>query len=466
MSIGLADDRRGLGLTAQHLRRVDTPWGVYQTRDESFAVTLTTPNPSSPHAIRPTVARIELSALTENYRALRQALSRPHRDGAARQEVAIIAVVKADAYGHGAVPVARALEGLGIWGFGVATVEEGAELRGAGVRAPILIMGAAFGNDHAEVLAHDLTPVVGDPGDVDRFATAAKAADRLRFSIHVKVDTGMNRLGVVEARFDEFIRRCARHPFIRVDGLETHFSCAEDPDPAPTEAQLQAFIRCLDHARAVGADPQLIHACNTAAALRFSQAHFDAVRLGIGLYGALPSAHVPDPGLTPALSLRTRINALREVPAGTPVSYGATYHTRRASIIATLPVGYADGYARRLGATDADADAGRPRAQVLIRGRRAPVVGRVCMDLCMVDVTDTPDVAVGDEVALLGGASRGAGQGPREGQSEAPVRAEELAVWGETIAYEVLTSISKRVPRVYPGVQASELAIVAAGGAQ
>jgi alanine racemase len=417
-----------------------------------------TSNPSSAHAIRPTHAQVELSALTENFRALRHALSRPHQDGAARQDVAIIAVVKADAYGHGAVPVARVLEGLGVWGFGVATVEEGAELRRAGVRAPILITGAAFGREHAEVLAHDLTPVVGDPGDVDHFAEAAKAADRLRFSIHVKVDTGMTRLGVIESRFDEFLRRCARYPFIRVDGLATHFACAEDPDPEPTEAQLAAFVRCLDHARAMGADPQLIHACNTAAALRFPQAHFDAVRVGIGLYGALPSAHVPNPGLTPALSFNTRINALREVPADTPVSYGATYRTRRASTIATLPVGYADGYARRLGATDADADAGQPRAQVLVRGRRAPVVGRVCMDLCMVDVTDIPEVAVGDEVALLGGV---AGEGP-EG---APIRAEELAVWGDTISYEVLTSISKRVPRVYPGVQASDLAL-AAGGAR
>lgn len=377
------------------------------------------------------MARVDLRALTNNLRAVRTAVG---------ERVAIIAVVKADGYGHGAVPVARLLEGLGTWGFGVATVEEGVELRNGGIRAPILVLGAAFGSEHQEVLAHDLTPVVGDPGDVDRFAQAARAADRLRFSIHVKIDTGMTRLGVVEGRFDEFLRRCARYPWIRVDGLATHFYDAEAEDPAATEGQLAAFVRCLDHARSLGADPQLIHAANTAAALRFPQARFDAVRVGIGLYGGVPSAVVPDPGLTPVMSWETRINALREVPAGTPISYGGTFVTTRRSRIATLPVGYADGYARRLG----------NRAEVFLHGRRARVVGRVCMDLCMIDVTDIRDVQVGDSVALLGG------------EGDQPIRPDELADWGDTIVYEVLASVSKRVPRSYPGAQATEVALAEA----
>lgn len=369
--------------------------------------------------IRPTVAEVDLRAIAHNLRQLRAAVG---------SDVGIMAVIKADAYGHGATAVAHLLEGIGIWGFGVATVEEGVQLREAGIRAPVLVMGAAFGREHREVIVHELTPVVGDPGDVERFAAAARARGCPRFSIHVKVDTGMTRLGVTEAEFEPFIRRCARQSAIRVDGLATHFGCAELEQREPTEQQLERFRRCLARARAIGADPQLVHAANTAAALRFPDSRFDIVRLGIGLYGALPSAHVPDPGLRPALSWRTRINALREVPAGTGISYGATFVTRRRTRVATLPVGYADGYPR-----------GLQGAHVVVRGRRAPVVGCVCMDLCMVDVTDVPGVAVGDLVMLLGGVGTAA------------IHPTELAGWADTIPYEILARISRRVPRVYPG---------------
>jgi len=364
------------------------------------------------------VARVDLAALAANYRALR---------GAVGPGVGVIAVVKADAYGHGAVPVARLLDGLGVRGFGVATVEEGVELRDAGIRAPVLILGAAFGRDHAEVIARELTPMVGDPGDVERFAEAARAAGCVRFSLHVKIDTGMTRLGVTEARFDEFLARCAAHPSIRVDGLATHFASADEADPEETEAQLRAFIRCLDRARAMGADPQVIHAANSAAALRFPRTRFDLIRPGIVLYGTRPSAKVEGPGLTPVLSLHTRINALREVEAGTRVSYAGTHTLTRRSRIATLPVGYADGYPRALS----------NRAQVLVRGCRAPLVGRVCMDLCMIDVTDVPGVEVGDPVALLGG------------EGALAIHPEELAGWAGTIVYEILAGVGKRVPRDY-----------------
>lgn len=375
---------------------------------------------STSSSIRPTEARVNLAALASNYRRLREAVG---------HGVGVIAVVKADAYGHGAAPVARLLEGLGVRGFGVATVEEGLELRAAGVRAPVLILGAAFGRDHAEVVAHELTPLVGDPGDVDRFAAAAAAAGRVRFGIHVKVDTGMTRLGVTAAGFDAFLTRCARHPSIRVDGLATHFASADEPDPAATEEQLRLFIGCLDRARAMGADPQVIHAANSAAALRFPRTRFDMIRPGILLYGSVPP-QVRDPGVRPVMSWHTRINALREVAAGTRVSYGGTLVLTRPSRIATIPVGYADGYPRALS----------NRAQVLVGGRRAPVVGRVCMDLSMIDVTDVPGVAVGDPVTLLGG------------DGEQGIRSEELASWAGTISYEILCGISRRVPRVYPAL--------------
>jgi alanine racemase len=268
--------------------------------------------------------------------------------------------------------------------------------------------------------------MVGDPGDVDRFAVAAAAAGRVRFSIHVKIDTGMTRLGVTAAGFDGFLTRCARHPSIRVDGLATHFASADEPEPEATEEQLRLFIECLDRARAMGADPQVIHAANSAAALRFPRTRFDMIRPGIVLYGSVPPL-VDDPGVRPVLSWHTRINALREAPAGTRVSYGGTLVLGRASRIATIPVGYADGYPRALS----------NRAQVLVGGRRAPVVGRVCMDLCMIDVTDVPGAAVGDPVTLLGG------------DGELGIRPEELASWAGTISYEILCGISRRVPRVY-----------------
>jgi alanine racemase len=375
--------------------------------------------PASP--IRPTEARVDLEALAHNHRLLRVEMG---------PRVGILAVVKADAYGHGAVPIARLLEGLGVFGFGVATVEEGVELREAGLRSRILVLGAAFGRDHAEVVARDLTPVVGDPGDVARFAEAAHGAGRVRFGVHVKVDTGMTRLGVEAGELEPFLRLCARHPAIRVDGLATHFAVADEKDPAGTDLQLARFVACLDRARAMGADPQLIHAANSAAALRFPRTRFDLVRTGLALYGSVPSRFVPDPGLLPVLSLTTRINAIRHVPAGTGVSYGWTARLDRPSVVATLPLGYADGYPR----------SASNRAQVLVRGRRAPLVGTVCMDLCMVDVTDVPGVEVGDAVTLLG----------RDG--EASIAPGELAAWAGGIVYEITSGLSRRVPRTYPGL--------------
>lgn len=367
--------------------------------------------------IRPTEARIDLSALAHNYRRLRETIG---------PGVGVIAVVKADAYGHGAVPVARLLEGLGVRGFGVATVEEAVELRDAAIQVPLLVMGAAFGNDHEEVVARSLVPMVGDPGDIEQLAAAARRRGVERFGIHVKVDTGMTRLGVTTAELGDLLRQAARHPSIRVDGLATHFASADEADGAQTDEQLARFVACLDQVRAMGADPQVIHTANSAACLRFPRTRFDLVRPGLCLYGSRGTGHVPDPGLRPVMSLHTRVNALRRVPEGTHVSYGATYTTARPSVIATLPVGYADGFPRSLSS----------RAEVLVRGRRAPVVGRVCMDLCMIDVTGIDGVEVGEPVTLLG-----------EGDAPGP---DEVARWAGTIPYEILCGVSRRVPRVYP----------------
>ena len=377
--------------------------------------------------IRPTEARISLGAIARNAGRLRQVIG---------PRVGIIAVVKADAYGHGAVRVARQLEGLGIQGFGVATVEEGVELREAGVRSPVLIMGAAYGEDHEEVIAQGLTPMVGVAGDVERFAMAARRRRILRLPVHLKVDTGMSRLGVTTSRFQDFLRACAEHPSVRVDGMATHYACADMDDPAPTEAQLERFVACLDQARAMGADPQQIHTANSAAALRFPRTRFDLVRPGIALYGALPSPAVEDPGLEPCLSWRTRINALRRVPAGAAVSYGGTWVAPRPSVIATLPVGYADGYHRSMS----------NNARVLVRSHRVRQVGTICMDLCMADVTDLPGVSVGDEVMLMGR------------QGDAVITPDDLAGWAGTIPYEILCGITRRVPRIYDELEEPSLA--------
>ena len=362
-----------------------------------------------------------MSALADNYRRLRTEIG---------PRVGVIAVVKADGYGHGAVPVARMLDGLGVRAFGVATVEEGVELLDAGVRNPVLVMGAAFGKEHGEVVARGLVPMVGDPGDVERFADAARERGVTRFSLHVKVDTGMTRLGVTPPLLSELMRQAARHPSIRVDGLATHFASADEPDPAATLEQLACFVDCLDRIRAMGGDPQVIHAANSAATLRFSETRFDLVRPGICLYGASAGSGVQDLGFKPVMSLHTRVNAIRQVPAGTAVGYGGTHVTTRSSVIATLPVGYADGYPRALS----------NRSEVLVRGRRAPLVGRVCMDLCMVDVTEVDGVAVGDPVVLMG--QGGAGNAPD---------ADDLAAWAGTIGYEILCGVTRRVPRVYTG---------------
>jgi alanine racemase len=376
--------------------------------------------------VRPTVAEIDLRALAENFRALRLAVG---------PAVGVIAVVKADAYGHGAAAVARLLEGLGIRGLGVATVEEGVVLRAAGIRCPVLIMGAAFGRDHEAVIANDLLPMVGDAADIDPFAEAAKRLGRVRYGIHIKVDTGMSRLGVTVPAFAAVLRQCASYPSLRLDGMATHFACADDRDPGQTERQLQQFIKCLDLARTMGADPQWIHAANSAAALRFPRARFDLIRPGIVLYGASPGEHVPALELKPVMSLRTRINAIREVPSGTPISYGGTFVTKRWSKIATIPVGYADGYPRSLS----------NRGWVIIRGKRAPLVGNICMDLTLVDVTEVDKVGVGDSVVLLG----------QDGEER--IGAADLAAWAGTISYEILARVSVRVPRSYVGGDQSDL---------
>jgi alanine racemase len=365
-------------------------------------------------SIRPTIAEIDLGAVQRNLGRLRQAV------GPAAQ---VFGVVKADAYGHGAVPVARALEPL-CEALAVSLVEEGFELRAAGIRAPILVLGAYYNRHQDDVLGEGLTPVVYDRGELERFAEAAKRLNR-RVDVHVKVDTGMSRLGVAPADLAATLRRATELPQVRVAGLCTHFASADVADPAATEAALASFESSVATARRLGFTDLVLHAANSAAAVRFPAARLDAVRPGLALYGAMPSEVVRLPALEPALALRTRVMAVREIAPGTGVSYGGTWRAPRQSRVATLPIGYADGYPRHV-----------REASVLLAGRRVPIVGVVCMDMLMIDVTDLPEAALEGPVTLIG----------RDGGDQIGV--DDVARWAGTINYEILCGISKRVPRV------------------
>ncbi|MGZ6069649.1 MAG: alanine racemase [Myxococcaceae bacterium] len=373
--------------------------------------------------IRPTRAEIDLGALTRNHATLR----------AAAPEVDVLAVVKADAYGHGAVPVSRALEAAGVRFLGVALVEEGRALREAGVRSDILVLGGAYDGAWEEMLAQRMIPVVFRPEHLTALEAAARALGAPARA-HLKIDTGMGRLGVLPADVPAFLdaaRACKR---VELDGLCSHFANADLADAALTALQISRFRTALGQLRSAGFAPRWRHLSNSAGLLALPDARdgleMNLARPGLGLYGLVPAPWLRPPRvLEPVLSWKTGVVHVKSVPVGTPISYGSTWTAPRPSRIATLPVGYADGWSRLLS----------NRGAVLVRGRRAPIVGRVCMDLCMVDVTDIPEAVVGDEVVLIG----------RQGTEVQD--AHHLAALQGTIAYDVLCAIGARVPRVVTG---------------
>jgi alanine racemase len=374
-------------------------------------------------AVRPTRAEINLEALRHNLRVARR-----HAGG-----VKVWAVLKADAYGHGAPAVARTLERAKIDGFCVALLEEAVELREAGIVAPILVMGGHYGNAHDEVVARHLTPVVHDLAQAEAFARLVRSGEVPGpIEVHLKIDTGMARLGVTMEALPGLAAKLADLPEVRVRGLMTHLACADAPSSEETDEQMLRFDEATAQLARRGIKPDVRHAANSAALLR-SQARLDAVRPGIALFGVAPVAGgtALSAELRPVMRVRTEVVALREVEAGSPVGYGGTWRASRRSTIATLPMGYADGLSRHLG----------NRGHVLVRGARAPIVGAVSMDMTMVDVTGVPGASVRDEVVVLG-----AQEGPL---GRASVGADEIAGHADTIAWEVLTSVSRRVPRFY-----------------
>lgn len=371
-------------------------------------------------ATKRTWAEINLSNLEHNYRALRGMLPRGCR---------FVGVVKANAYGHGAIPVAKKLEELGAEYLAVACLDEAVELREAGITAPILILGPTPTDFAAELLQYDLTQSVQDLDAAVVLSDAAVKADK-PLKIHIKVDTGMSRLGFlcdeehVDASAEEIVKVCTL-PNLQAEGVFTHFANA-DGDEDYSMRQLTRFMNVLDKLSAKGVEFEIRHCAASAAVLNYPCAHLDMVRPGIALYGHYPDPScqgLDGPGLLPVMTLKTRIVAVRELPAGTCISYGCTHTLIRDSRLAVLPIGYADGLERLLS----------NRAEMLVDGQRVPVLGRVCMDMCMVDVTDLPAVKAGDEVTVFG--------------PELPL--EEKADMVGTIQYEMLCGVSRRVPRVY-----------------
>jgi len=338
-----------------------------------------------------------------------------------------ICAVKANAYGHGAVPVGQTLLDAGAEMLAVATADEGRELREAGITAPIIVLGAALPDEASAMTAHGLRPIVSTWA----FATAldvASAAAGTRTPAHIKIDTGMGRIGVPAHQALSFVRRVADLHNVTIEGVCTHFAVADDRDKSFTLGQIDQFERVLDAIELSGIPVPMRHAANSAAIIDVPQSHLNAVRPGLMLYGCYGSPHVSRrAGLREALTLKARITFLKEVPAGASLSYGRTYVTTRPSRIATLPIGYADGYDRRLS----------NQGQVLVRGQRVPIVGRVCMDQCLIDVTDVPGVAEGDEVVLYGH------------QGHQHISIEDVSAQLGTIPHVLMCAIGRRIPRVY-----------------
>jgi alanine racemase len=371
-------------------------------------------------AVRPTRAEVNLAHLRHNLRVIQ-------RTAGGSQ---IWAVLKADGYGHGAKGVARTLERAGASGICVALLEEAIELRQAGIRVPILITGGYYGRAWGEVLRHSLTPVLHDAGQVEELAEEVRYSGAEPANVHVKIDTGMSRLGVMPREVPRMAEMLARHREVRVGGLMTHFACADGGDPESINAQMDLFDQVTLALKSLGISAPLRHAANSAAILQSPRAHLDVVRPGIALFGVEPRAGICKE-LRPVMQVRTELIAVREIPTGQSVGYGATWKASRTSRIATIPMGYADGLSRALS----------NRGELLVRGKRAPLVGVVSMDMAMLDVTEVPDVRVGDECVVLG-----TQKGPL-GQST--ISAEEIAKTLGTIPWEVLTDISRRVPRFY-----------------
>lgn len=373
---------------------------------------------------RPTRAEISLDALTDNIRSFRNRLPQPIR---------LMAVVKANAYGHGAVQVAREAAACGVDYLAVAFLDEAIELREAGIPTPILVLGYTGPEGVAAAARHRVTLTVYSEEvlqAISRNAAEGSPGNAPPIHIHIKVDTGMGRIGLpTEESAIRFVRQALAAPGVVVEGLFTHYARADERDKRAVREQYERFARLVARLGEEGIRLPCVHAGNSATGIDTPDYACNMVRLGISMYGLYPSAEVnrQQIRLRPVLTLKTAIVMCKQLPPGSGVSYGSIYRTEGQEMIATLPIGYADGFTRML----------TGHAEALVRGRRVPVVGRICMDQCMINVTSVAGVSVGDEVILIG-----------EQQGER-IRADDLADRLGTINYEIPCMISRRVPRVY-----------------
>jgi alanine racemase len=361
---------------------------------------------------------IDLKVLEENYGAIRRNVP---------PDVRMLCVVKADGYGHGAVPVARTLESAGANYFGVATLEEGIELRNNRISLPILIMGGLMPWDETDTLwEHRLTPVLADFESLERLAGHAKQRE-LPINAHVKVDTGMGRLGFSLDQLDTLAKALKGAEYVRVEGLMSHFAGSEQRDEYGM-SQINRFNEAVGFLKSHAILPPLLHMANSGAVCQYPEAYFNMVRLGIMLYGSYSDARLADKiPVRPVMKLASRVAYLKVFPPQSALSYGRTFITRRKTKVAYIAAGYADGIPRALS----------NKGTVLLRGQRCPIIGRVCMDWLLADVTDLPDVAPGEEAVLMGVAG------------DDVITADEIAGHAGTIPYEILCAISRRMARTY-----------------
>lgn len=367
-------------------------------------------------------ALVDLGAIVSNMKNMKAHL---------RPGTRMIGVIKTDGYGHGSVPIAKALEKLDfMYGFAVATAEEAFELRDAGVTLPILVLGYTFPYSYERMIAQNIRPTVFQM-DMAKALSEEALKQNKKAKIHIKVDTGMGRIGIMpdEEGFS-FVKQLKSLSGIEIEGIFTHFARADEKDKTSARAQLSKFTAFTDRLERELALTGLIKDCsNSAGILEMPEANMDVVRAGITLYGLAPSQDVDMTviPLRPALSLYSTVIYVKTMPAGCPISYGGTYVTERETRIATIPLGYGDGYPRSLSS----------KGYVLIKGCKAPIIGRVCMDQFMVDVTDIPNVTVGDRVTLIG----------KDGDEE--ISANDLGELAGRFNYELMCDLGKRIPRVY-----------------
>ncbi|MED9965465.1 MAG: alanine racemase [Blautia sp.] len=366
-------------------------------------------------------AIVSLDAVAHNFREMRKNIA---------EDTKVIAVVKADAYGHGAVQIARLVEEYDyIWGFATATEEEAIELRRAGIKKPILVLGIVFEEYYPELIRYDIRPAVCEADSAEKLSKEALRQGKT-VHIHLALDTGMTRIGFADVpKSVETIKQIQMLPNLEIEGIFTHFARADEYDRSPALVQLERYLDFLKLLEDAGIKIPLLHCSNSAGIIRIPEANLSMVRAGITIYGIYPSSEVERDKikLETAMEIKSHISYLKDVSPGTAISYGGTFVASKPMKVATIPVGYADGYPRQLSG----------KGWVLIHGQKAPILGRVCMDQFMVDVTDIPDTRSGDEVTLIG----------RDGNEV--ITAEELGELSGRFSYEFICCISKRVPRVY-----------------